>query len=908
MKDRLVRAIFLFLFIFLASTKGASAQTHPFLLMRSSDIPSLQSKSNQEPYSGMKTRAIAECTQRAFPPPCNGNLNTITGEYPSLGSDTYCMRAIMSACTLASIVDSGNRTTYINKVVDTLPRWEDILIIQTGVNDGTPAWSTGYLTDATAAYFNTVLAIDILHDDLAARPANISYPGLPTFTNQLAYAEFLMEQEFNHFWGYKKPNYNLQLKDGSTLDYNAAPNNYPPAREAALILWKLYSGTFSASDNDSRSLLFGGTIDNAQAPYPAQPLSGYMPEINPRVNDSGTYTEGPGYAYAAWGLDRDERSHLIDLLEFTGKDSEFGIDFYTNPKFIAFYEWLYGYASTPFGLMTSFGDTHAMRLLSDNGHGGNNWTTSSHIGQASKFGNLAGSYAAWKSDGAQQQGRLLNYLLYTQTNTTSRPQSKIFANGGGFFLSQPVDNMSLYGALWNVREHNLTSFFHVRKDVNALYLAGYGAPLLMNAGFCGAVDPSGPDGCSGVDENNVRTYFDGTYLGRRAVSNSVAMLNYTVGNYLTPNDDGVTTDFGSGVTEGFTGQGLDYVSADSGSFVTTGNHTRNFLLMHPTTNTRGYFVVFDEFSGVGGGNVNLVFHPNAISRTQITPLTEYSVQVFRRFQADVSTGLDFFFATPPSDVEFYRGVIASSSGGAIVPEYFFNTYPISNGVKNIATILFPFNNTHAKATMSRISGNGFTGAMLDHGSGTVDYVFESNGSSQISHGSSFQGKAAVFRMQNSNLASYFVRKGRSFSNGAGSPTGFNSNVDVSLYLNGRSGNIVSPGTSVTFRFPGLTAVRLNGAVVSPTQSGSGFLTVNVPSGTHAIELSTGPTPTGPTIVVPQTPGDANGDGRVDGIDYIIWLNHFNQSTNNGFRDGDFNADGTVNGSDFVIWVTSYSSQ
>src|SRR3989344_1797258 len=160
---------------FLFTPENIYAQQHPFLLMHASDISSLQSKSNQEPYSGMKTRAIAECTQRSFPPPCNGSLNIIGGEYPSVGSDATCMRAIMSACTLAAIVDSGNRSTYVNKVVATLPKWEDILIIQTGANDGTPAWSTGYLTDATAAYFNTVLTIDILHDDLQSRSANISY-------------------------------------------------------------------------------------------------------------------------------------------------------------------------------------------------------------------------------------------------------------------------------------------------------------------------------------------------------------------------------------------------------------------------------------------------------------------------------------------------------------------------------------------------------------------------------------------------------------------------------------------------------------------------------------------------------------------------------------------------------------
>lgn len=62
----------------------------------------------------------------------------------------------------------------------------------------------------------------------------------------------------------------------------------------------------------------------------------------------------------------------------------------------------------------------------------------------------------------------------------------------------------------------------------------------------------------------------------------------------------------------------------------------------------------------------------------------------------------------------------------------------------------------------------------------------------------------------------------------------------------------------------------------------------------------GPTPTPATIL-----GDANGDGKVDGLDYVIWLNNYNQQTGNGAKDGDFNTDGKVDGLDYVIWLNSY---
>ena len=95
-------------------------------------------------------------------------------------------------------------------------------------------------------------------------------------------------------------------------------------------------------------------------------------------------------------------------------------------------------------------------------------------------------------------------------------------------MEYPADDYSLYGALWNVREHEEETgeVFHVRKDVNALHIAGYGAPLLMNAGFCGSNTPAGPDPCSSLDENGIRYRFSGNYLGHRAVANNVGMVDY----------------------------------------------------------------------------------------------------------------------------------------------------------------------------------------------------------------------------------------------------------------------------------------------------------------------------------------------------------------------------------------------
>lgn len=48
------------------------------------------------------------------------------------------------------------------------------------------------------------------------------------------------------------------------------------------------------------------------------------------------------------------------------------------------------------------------------------------------------------------------------------------------------------------------------------------------------------------------------------------------------------------------------------------------------------------------------------------------------------------------------------------------------------------------------------------------------------------------------------------------------------------------------------------------------------------------------------PGDANGDNRIDGVDYTIWLQHNGQITSKGSEYGDFNSDGRVDRADLNI--------
>jgi hypothetical protein len=59
----------------------------------------------------------------------------------------------------------------------------------------------------------------------------------------------------------------------------------------------------------------------------------------------------------------------------------------------------------------------------------------------------------------------------------------------------------------------------------------------------------------------------------------------------------------------------------------------------------------------------------------------------------------------------------------------------------------------------------------------------------------------------------------------------------------------------------------------------------------------------PTAIVQA--GDFNGDGNVDGNDFVIWQMHFPTASGAALDDGDADGDGDVDGADFVVWQTNF---
>jgi hypothetical protein len=52
-------------------------------------------------------------------------------------------------------------------------------------------------------------------------------------------------------------------------------------------------------------------------------------------------------------------------------------------------------------------------------------------------------------------------------------------------------------------------------------------------------------------------------------------------------------------------------------------------------------------------------------------------------------------------------------------------------------------------------------------------------------------------------------------------------------------------------------------------------------------------------------GDFDGDGDVDGADFVAWQTNFPKSTGATLSEGDADGDGDVDGADFVVWQTNF---
>jgi len=580
---------------------------------------------------------------------------------------------------------------------------------------------------------------------------------------------------------------NMQLE--ADWFYTTARDNWAPNAAAVFGSWATYKG---------------------DAARRVEAKNEYRNEIETQFNSQGVFTSGPGYAWARFGGSRVTKAYYMDILDHTGQDN-----WYDDPRAIGLNEWLFGGATLPMRRNPSFGDTEVGRWI--NG-------TNPAFWRAGRLSEQAAANATWVSTAASTAG-LLPYVVMMNRPAAEQPVSRIWTSGyAAFWEPNPVlygtaSYKSLAGYLWTPTHEDNTPGGHAHKDVNALHLCGYGENLLLNSGYAGwRTDISG----SGWS-------YTWDWIHDQAESNNTVLIG----------GQNHSSRLGGGITEGFTTNGLDYASGNDGPALTDSTHQRNFVFVRPSGGANGYWVLFDEISTTTTyTTAQVLLHPNSKTITTVTANQEYRAAANGLVYGYGSgVALNMFLATAPASVTIKKGGIAAFDSKSFEGEYLYSEYNLSGTPKkkNVVTVLFPEDSTHSKATMTRITGTGITGASIAQGT-VVDYAFESDGTATRScNGVSFRGLATMYRLDDGELDFFFVRKGRVFNDGQAVREGFSSDADVSLFMEDMLGSIVSPGTNVTFYYPGIVGVHLNGSAASILSSGTDWVRVAVPSGTWQSE-------------------------------------------------------------------------
>ena len=513
-----------------------------------------------------------------------------------------------------------------------------------------------------------------------------------------------------------------------------------------------------------------------------EPDTKYYDAILHQITPDGVSPVTNHYAWerVGGGNSRVSKSGYMDVLEFTGIDNSY----YNNERIRKFQRWLFGSSINCAKEMAIFGD-----MLPTQGIG--NYMLLRRI---VNYDMEAAGYAAWFLEGIPAIGHILTYILPGQALPDPVvPSSKFYENGGAFFREKEDDPNGLHAVLYNIKSQDE---WHTHYEVNGLALSGYGNRLLVNGGRLGAP---------------VRA----------------ADLN----NTLTINGDNHDSRLGGGITEGFTSLGLDLAVGSDGPSLSSKTHNRNLILVHANNGVQGYFVTFDEVSATASDKVHNYLHPaNQTSVLEITALEEYTAQI-DHYPTVNGTSVCFYYVTPPDEVNIEKSQSAVQDRYPGYPEHnrLEAVYVMdSQGSKNLATIISPFNTSNAKADFQRISGENFNGCSIGQGD-VVDFVFESSAENLIVSGDiNYQAEFCLSRKAGQATSFYLLRNGTYFS---ANNVGFESDSPVTVYAMGKEGVIISEGSAkVKLTGAGIESIQFDPAV-QIISTGNNFIEVQLNDGT-----------------------------------------------------------------------------
>ncbi len=268
-----------------------SAVDHPRLLLSADDIPQLQARAGRDPWRRIKA-VVEHSTSLVYRR--DGNY------YERLTS----MRTIMRQSALACILYPESRQVYVDHIVEQMRNWDDINRLRRLQPDRD--WVS--MITGGDAFFLSVIALDVIHDDLSR--------------------EQLTEIE-------------ARLRTWYEYERDQARGSWYLAKYGAMGLWALY-------------------IDDQ--PLFEQYASAYDQQLRQHFTDDGVALVGGNYASARLAGGELAKSYFMDILTRVGWH-----DYYTDPLLADFYEWFYAGMVTPTRRYAVFQDCRDTKHSGDSG-------------------------------------------------------------------------------------------------------------------------------------------------------------------------------------------------------------------------------------------------------------------------------------------------------------------------------------------------------------------------------------------------------------------------------------------------------------------------------------------------------------------------------------------------------------
>jgi hypothetical protein len=788
---------------------AAAAAEHPFLAVRTSEYAELQALATRSPWREIRTVAL------------NTSNNTTINPAAGIRDRAFNLNKIMEATALAYVIDPANRDRYRDRFYTYLKYWD---LEQPGnltkdLSDS--SWDGSVPTGA--AFFYTVLAMDIVHADPGTTPA------------QAAQRDgFIALMDRPGGPGAMGPG---RYFDETPFEFHLM------AHRAAKGIWALWKG------------------DTAKL---ASAVADYRRAWMDFITDDGVYREYTGYGLSRTGEPSRSHKHFFaDVLVHTGVEP----GWYAQPKLQKFYEWLGGYAVMPNRWTWPIGDSSYTPYT-----GGYN----SNFDRSERYSALAGRYGQWAKNGGLGANTLFPYLLTPRTNAPAplEAPSRIFRDGGAWLKQPGGGREALAAVLVNQSYTPTTGLGHIHKEQNSLHLAGLGEILLRGSGYNGW-----------ASNDPINAGFSFAYTNNHAVSSNVAMFDYAIGNEKDTSFTNDHRKLGGLGVDGLLAGELDYAVGDTGpggtpqSAIPNGRHVRHVVAVYPQDGVGGYVHCLDELAGSATTtNGHLVWHPHSDTITvnaDNASDAEYEWRIRPNANTTDSLHFSLYLPTAPSRQQQYDGLFGEDISGnrpfrTFVGRYVFLTYALDPATRrrNVLSAFFPRKSTQSKPVMERIGATVVgdaaapmsRAAVLAFPNDVRDFAVESDGlaerriasASADPLGAVARAKLAVYRKVGpvgaASLAFYFAAEARSFREVPTGPArGFTSEGNVTLHVRGSQGTVVSAGTVITFYQPGNFRVRLNGEPATALAAGEGFVRLALPAGTHRLQFE--PVAGPPTLVL-----------------------------------------------------------